>query len=63
MTSNILHHIKELRAEWRRQDFSFTKQQQEEYDILLASRRERVLQLYAESRVFKGSYKAKEVEI
>ena len=49
--------------EWRRQDFNFTKQQQEEYDILLAARRERVRQFYAEGRVFKGAYKAKEEEI
>jgi hypothetical protein len=60
---NVLSHINELKEAWRKQDFVFTKQQQEEYDLLLATRRERVKQFYAEGRVFKGSYKAKEVEI
>ena len=57
---NVLHHIRELKDTWRRQDFTYTKQQQEEYDLLLSTRRERVKQFYAEGRVFKGSYKAKE---
>jgi hypothetical protein len=35
MTSNILHHLRELQVAWRRQDFVFTSKQQEEYDILL----------------------------
>ncbi len=60
---NVLAHIQELKETWRRQDFNFTKSQQEEYDLLLATRRERVKQFYAEGRVFKGSYKAKEEEI
>ena len=62
-TVNVLPHLKELRETWRQQDFTFTKQQQEEYDLLIATRRERVKQFYAEGRVFKGSYKAKEVDI
>jgi hypothetical protein len=60
--ANVLPHIKELKDAWRKQDFVFTAQQQQEYDLLIATRRERVLQLYAEGRVFKGSYKAKEEE-
>jgi hypothetical protein len=59
---NVLHHINELKDTWRRQDFIFTKSQQEQYDLLLATRRERVKQFYSEGRVFKGSYKAKEEE-
>ena len=59
---NVLVHINELKDTWRRQDFTFTKSQQEQYDLLLATRRERVKQFYAEGRVFKGSYKAKEEE-
>ncbi len=62
-TVNVLPHIKELKEIWRKQDFTFTKQQQEEYDLLLAARRERVKEFYATGRVFKGSYKAKEEEI
>ncbi len=60
---NVLPHIRDLKDAWRRQDFNFTKSQQEEYDLLLATRRERVKQFYAEGRVFKGSYKAKEEDI
>jgi hypothetical protein len=55
MTSNILHHINELKDAWRRQDMTYTKQQQEAYSILLQARRERVRGFYAEGRVFKGS--------
>jgi len=57
---NVLHHIQELKETWRRQDFTFNKQQTEEYELLLQTRRERVKQFYTEGRVFKGSYKAKE---
>ena len=58
--ANVLPHIKELKDAWRKQDFVFTKQQIEEYELLLQTRRERVKQFYDEGRVFKGSYKAKE---
>ncbi|NBP00166.1 MAG: hypothetical protein EBU90_08555 [Proteobacteria bacterium] len=60
--ANVLPHLKELQQDWRRQDFVFTKDQQQQYDLLIATRRERVRQLYEEGRVFKGSYKAKEEE-
>lgn len=55
---NVLPYLKELNDAWRKQDFNFTKQQQEEYDLLISTRRQRVRQFYAEGRVFKGSYKA-----
>jgi hypothetical protein len=55
MTSNILHHLRDLQIKWRQQDMTFSKQQREEYDILLQARRERVRGFYAEGRVFKGS--------
>jgi len=55
MTSNILHHINELKDAWRRQDMVYTKQQREEYSILLQARRERVRGFYVDGRVFKGS--------
>ena len=59
-TPNVLPYLKELRDTWRRQDFTFTKQQQEEYDLLIATRRERVLQFYAEGRVSKGGLRQKD---
>ena len=55
MTSNILHHLRELQVAWRRQDFVLTGKQTEEYSILLQARRERVLGFYKDGRVFKGS--------
>lgn len=55
MSSNILIHLNELKNDWRRQDFHFTKEQKEQYEILLYARRERVKQLYAEGKVSKGS--------
>ena len=55
MTSNILHHLRELQVAWRRQDFVFTGKQQEEYDILVAARRQVVRGFYETGRVFKGS--------
>lgn len=60
--ANVLPHLKELNEAWRKQDFVFTREQQQQYDLLITTRRERVRQLYAEGRVFKGSYKAKEEE-
>lgn len=54
MTSNILHHMRELQNAWRKQDFVFSKQQKEEYNLLLTARRERIQQYYAEGRVYKG---------
>jgi len=55
MTSNILHHIRDLQTKWRQQDFSFDKSQTEEYSILLAARRQVVRGFYETGRVFKGS--------
>jgi hypothetical protein len=55
MTSNILHHLRELQVAWRRQDFVFTGKQQEEYDVLITARRQVVRGFYEEGRVFKGS--------
>jgi len=57
--ANVLPHLKELKDIWRQQDFHLNREQQEQYDLLIATRRERVRQLYAEGRVYKGSYKPK----
>lgn len=57
-TPNVLPHLNELRTTWRRQDFYFTESQQEEYDMLLATRRERVKQLYEQGRVAKSRPKS-----
>jgi len=52
----------ELRETWRRQNFIFTKEQQEEYDILLAARRERVKYFYDNDLVSKGGLRKREEE-
>ena len=57
-TVNVLSHLKELRDTWRRQDFTFTKSQQEEYDMLITARRERVKYFYDNDLVCKVSKSA-----
>jgi hypothetical protein len=57
-TVNVLPHLRELKDTWRRQDFVFTKQQQEEYDLLIAARRERVKYFYDNDMVCKISKSA-----
>jgi len=57
---NVLPHIQELKDTWRRQDFTFTKQQQEEYDLLIATRRERVKYFYDNDMVCKISKSAQD---
>jgi len=41
-TVNVLPHLNELRDKWRQQNFTFTKDQQDQYDMLVQARRERV---------------------
>ncbi len=53
-TVNVLPHLNELRVKWRQQDFRFTKEQQEEYDVLMQARRERVKFFYESNRVQVG---------
>ena len=61
-TVNVLPHLQELRVKWREQDFRFTKEQQEEYDMLLAARKERVKFFYDSKRVQVGPKVTKKVE-
>ena len=61
-TVNVLPHLNELRETWRNQDFRFTKEQQEEYDILLQARKERVRFFYESNRVQVGPKVTKKVE-
>ena len=62
-TVNVLPHLQELRDKWREQEFSaFTKEQQEEYDLLLQARKERVRFFYESKRVQVGPKVTKKVE-
>jgi len=57
---NVLPHIFELREAWRKQDFKYTKEQQEQYDLLVAARRERVKYFIDNGLVSKGGLRQKE---
>ena len=59
-TVNVLPHLKELRETWRRQDFKFTAQQSEEYQLLLEARRQRVKWFYDNDLVCKVSKSAQD---
>ena len=61
-TVNVLPHLQELRDTWRLQNFTYTKDQQQQYDMLLQARRERVSWFYEVDRVQKGPKVAKKVE-
>ena len=61
-TVNVLPHLNELRVKWRQQDFRFTKDQQEQYEMLMQARRERVRWFYETDRVQVGPKVIKKVE-
>jgi len=61
-TVNVLPHLQEMRKTWKEQDFRLTKSQQEEYDMLLQARRERVKWFYETNRVQIGPKVTKEKE-
>lgn len=62
-TLNVLHHLQDLRKIWKDQDFRYTKEQKEQYEMLLQARRERVSSFYENDRVFKGPRIVKEKEV
>ena len=61
-TVNVLPHLDELRKTWKQQDFRFNKDQQEEYDMLMQARKERVKWFYETGRVQVGPKIVKKVE-
>ena len=61
-TVNVLPHLNELRDKWRQQNFTFTKDQQDQYDILMQARRERVRWFYETNRVQVGPKVIKKAE-
>ena len=58
--SEVLKQMGELREQWRKQSFSFTREQQVEYDKLLQLRRERVQYFLKNGIVSKGGLRKKE---
>ena len=61
-TVNVLPHLDELRDTWRQQNFTFTKDQQDQYDMLIQARRERVRWFYETNRVQVGPKVIKKAE-
>ena len=55
--SEILKQINALREEYRKQVFTYTPEQQKEYDRLIQLRRDRVKYFYANDLVSKGTPK------
>ena len=53
-TVNVLPHLNELKQTYKLQNFTFTKDQQEQYDMLMVARRERIQFFYETERVQKG---------
>ena len=58
--SLILKEMNELREQWRKQGFKYTKEQQVQYDKLLQLRRKRVNEFIKSGRVSKGGLRKKE---
>ena len=61
-TVNVLPHLDDLRKTWRIQNFTFTKDQQDQYDMLMQARRERVAWFYETNRVQIGPKVTKKEE-
>jgi hypothetical protein len=59
-TVNVLPHLNELKDAWRKQDFKFSSTQNEEYQMLLQARRERVRWFYETGQVCKVSKSAQD---
>ena len=59
-TVNVLAHLEELRKTWKEQDFRLTKDQQQQYDMLMQARKERVAWFYETGRVQVGPKVTKE---
>tara|TARA_B100001113_G_scaffold308460_1_gene270630 strand:- start:290 stop:499 length:210 start_codon:yes stop_codon:yes gene_type:complete len=53
----VLKQLNELRESWRKQSFTYTREQQVRYDELMAFRRERVKYFHDNDLVSKGSKK------
>ena len=53
-TVNVLPHLNELKQTYKLQNFTFTKDQQEQYDMLMQARRERIQFFKETDRIHKG---------
>tara|TARA_Y100001938_G_C7971178_1_gene369414 strand:- start:422 stop:628 length:207 start_codon:yes stop_codon:yes gene_type:complete len=58
--AEVLKKLAELREQWRKQGFSYSREQKAEYDKLLQLRRERVHYFIKNDIVSKGGLRKKE---
>ena len=61
--SEVIKQLNALREQWRQQSFSYTKEQQAEYNRLIAIRRERVKYFHDNGLVFKGGASKQNVDV
>ena len=61
--SEILKQLNALREEYRRQSFTYTQEQQKEYDRLMKLRRERVKSFFTDDKVSKGGTSKQNVDV
>ena len=61
--SEILKQLNALREQWRDQVFSYTPEQQKEYDRLIKLRRERVKSFFTDDKVSKGGTSKQNVDV
>ena len=56
--SAVLRSLTDMKKLFKDQNFTFSKEQQEKYDLLLELRRQRITQLKADGRVWVGPSEA-----
>lgn len=60
---DILRQMQDLRKAWKAQDFRYTREQKEQYEMLLQLRRARVAQFYEEGKVAVSKTKSRSVSV
>ena len=61
--SEVIKQLNSLREQWRQQSFSYSKEQQAEYDRLIKLRRERVKSFFTDDKVSKGGTSKQNVDV
>lgn len=56
--SAVLRSLTDMKKVYKDQNFTFSKEQQEKYDLLLELRRQRITQLKSDGRVWVGPSEA-----
>jgi len=56
--TEVLYRMQDIRKAWRENDFSYPEGMKDEYDLLVAVRRERVSSFFRDNLVSKGRKEA-----